>query len=86
MPKRRPDAMFWPDQVLKDSIACIAVMGAVLALMWYFKGADLGAPANPAESFDAARPDWYFMALFEFLEFRRRQSMFISREPQSFLQ
>jgi ubiquinol-cytochrome c reductase cytochrome b subunit len=69
-PRRKPDAMFWPDQVLKDAVACIAVMGAVLGLMWYFKGADLGAPANPAEPFDAARPDWYFMALFQFLEFK----------------
>lgn len=68
-PIRKPDAMFWPDQVLRDAIACIAVMGAVLGLVFYFRGADLGAPANPAENFDAARPDWYFMFLFQFLKY-----------------
>jgi len=69
-PRRKPDVMFWPDQVLKDAIACIAVMGAVLGLLWWFKGADLGAPANPAEAYGAARPDWYFMALFQFLKLK----------------
>src|SRR6185295_10660745 len=44
-------------------------MLAVLALVWHFKGAELGAPANPAEPYSAARPDWYFMALFQFLKF-----------------
>ncbi len=68
MPKKKPDAMFWPDQVLKDSVACVIVMAAVLALVWHFKGAELGAPANPAEPYAAARPDWYFMALFQMLK------------------
>src|SRR5215467_11226404 len=25
-PKRKPDAMFWPDQVLRDAVACLAVL------------------------------------------------------------
>lgn len=69
MPKKKPDAMFWPDQVLKDAVACMVVMAAVLGLVWYFKGAELGAPANPAEPYSAARPDWYFMSLFQFLKY-----------------
>src|ERR1043166_9013375 len=32
LPKRRPDAAFWPDQVLKDGVACLAVLAAVLFL------------------------------------------------------
>ena len=32
-PCRRPDAAFWPDQVLKDAIACLAVLAAVLFLI-----------------------------------------------------
>ncbi len=63
-PRRRPDAAFWPDQVLRDAVACLAVLGAVLFLIVRHRlfsghgplGAELGAPANPAEPFDAARP------------------------------
>lgn len=69
LPKRGPDAMFWPDQVLRDAIACLAVVAAVLGLVWWFGGAELTPPANPSEQYSAARPDWYFMALFEFLKF-----------------
>jgi ubiquinol-cytochrome c reductase cytochrome b subunit len=29
----------------------------------------LGAPAEPSEPFSAARPDWYFLFLFQFLKF-----------------
>jgi len=67
-PKRRPDAAFWPDQVLKDAVACLAVLAAVLFLVIRTRGADLGAPADPAEPFDA-RPEWYFLFLFQFLKY-----------------
>ena len=69
-PHRGPDAKFWPDQVLKDGVACAAVMGAVLGLVWWRHGAELTGPANPAEAYSAARPDWYFMALFQLLKFQ----------------
>jgi ubiquinol-cytochrome c reductase cytochrome b subunit len=69
-PHRRPDAKFWPDQVLKDGIACMAVGLTVLALVWWKRGAELTGPANPAEAYSAARPDWYFMALFQLLKFQ----------------
>ncbi len=69
-PKRRPDAKFWPDQVLKDGIACFAVMAAVLVLVWWKKGAELTSPADPGDSYAAARPDWYFMSLFQLLKFQ----------------
>lgn len=75
-PHRRPDAAFWPDQVLKDAVACLAVMAAVLFFVikpWIFNtgedlGAELGAPADPSESYAAARPEWYFLFLFQFLK------------------
>ncbi|MEQ1860240.1 MAG: cytochrome b N-terminal domain-containing protein [Chthoniobacteraceae bacterium] len=69
-PLRLPDARFWPDQVLKDAVACLAVMAAVLTLVWLNRGAELTAPANPADNYSAARPDWYFMSLFELLKFQ----------------
>ncbi len=67
-PDRAPATTFWPDQVLKDGIACLAVLATVLALtIW--KGAELAAPADPSEAFSAARPEWYFLFLFQFLRF-----------------
>jgi ubiquinol-cytochrome c reductase cytochrome b subunit len=76
-PRTKPDEAFWPDQVLKDTVACFAVMAAVLFLIlkprlfghggeW---GAELGAPADPSEPYSAARPEWYFLFLFQFLKF-----------------
>ena len=67
-PEARPDQAFWPDQILKDAIACLAVLATVLFLV-FFLGADLGAPADPANAYSAARPEWYFLFLFQFLKF-----------------
>jgi ubiquinol-cytochrome c reductase cytochrome b subunit len=74
-PKKGPDVAFWPDQVLKDAVACLAVLATVLFLILRHNisggpvGAELGAPADPSEPFSAARPDWYFLFLFQFLKF-----------------
>ena len=67
-PKRKRDQPFWPDQVLKDAVACLAVLAAVLVLTLKYHGAELTAPADPAENYAAARPEWYFMFLFELLK------------------
>lgn len=67
-PDRAPGVAFWPDQVLKDAVACLVVLATVLGLT-YFKGAELSAPADPSEAFSAARPEWYFLFLFQFLRF-----------------
>ncbi|MFT5190178.1 MAG: ubiquinol-cytochrome c reductase cytochrome b subunit [Verrucomicrobiales bacterium] len=68
-PKKGPDVYFWPDQVLKDAVACLAVLAVVLVFVFWQHGAHLSAPANPAEQFSAARPDWYFMFLFQLLKY-----------------
>ena len=76
-PKRRPDCTFWPDQVLKDAVACLAVLATVLFFIVRHRlasphgqlGADLGAPADPSEPYSAARPEWYFLFLFQFLKY-----------------
>jgi len=67
---RRPrrDGMFWPDQILRDAIACLAVLGAVLFFVFWM-GTHLTPPADPSRPYDAARPDWYFMSLFRMLKF-----------------
>ena len=59
---------FWPDQVLKDAVACLAVLLVIVFLAWQFR-AELGAPADAAENYAAARPEWYFLFLFQFLKY-----------------
>ncbi len=73
-PAYAPDTWFWPDQVLRDAIACLAVLAVVL-LLAVFRGAELSAPADPATMFDAARPEWYFLFLFRFLKFHAVESL-----------
>ena len=67
-PYRKPEGRFWPDQVLMDGVACLAVIVAVLYLTLRHHGAELHAPADPTQPFNAARPEWYFLFLFEFLK------------------
>jgi len=66
---RAPETTFWPDQVLRDAVACLGVLAVVL-LCVVFKGAELSAPADPSQPYSAARPEWYFLFLFRFLKFQ----------------
>jgi ubiquinol-cytochrome c reductase cytochrome b subunit len=81
-PQRAADTYFWPDQLLRDAIACLGVVLVVLLLVLQnypsmesgepagrHLGAELGAPANPAESYAAARPESYFLFLFQALKY-----------------
>ena len=73
-PLYQADTTFWPDQMLKDAVACLAVLASVLFLCLYHGagphgGAELGAPADPTENYSAARPEWYFLFLFQFLKY-----------------
>ncbi|MDZ4657368.1 MAG: cytochrome b N-terminal domain-containing protein [Bythopirellula sp.] len=67
-PQHAPDTTFWPDQVLKDSVAALGVLVTVLMFAVYGGGAELTAPADPSNPFNAARPEWYFLFLFQFLK------------------
>ena len=63
----RPDGYFWPAQVGRDAVACLAIFAVVLALAFYLRP-ELGAPADGADNYAAARPEWYFLFLFQFLK------------------
>jgi ubiquinol-cytochrome c reductase cytochrome b subunit len=80
----RPDDTFWPRQVLFDAIGCAVLLGIVLLCVIQFDlgavvgrserplthlGAELGAPADPAEAYSAARPEWYYLFLFQLLKY-----------------
>jgi ubiquinol-cytochrome c reductase cytochrome b subunit len=68
VPKRNLDGTFWPDQVFKDAAVCFVVLAVVVGLSIGLR-AELGAPADPAKEYSAARPEWYFLFLFQFLKF-----------------
>ncbi|HUE71378.1 MAG TPA: cytochrome b N-terminal domain-containing protein [Pirellulaceae bacterium] len=79
----RPDDYFWPKQVLFDAIGCLVLLVIVLLCVIQFDvvglvqgkldvataGAELGAPADPAEQYSAARPEWYYLFLFQLLKY-----------------
>lgn len=75
-PFRTTDQTFWPDQVLKDAVAACVVLATILVLIYRNNlfhgggpiGAELGAPADPTEPYSAARPEWYFLFMFQFLK------------------
>ena len=64
---KRVDA-FFPKQLLKDVVAVLAVVVVVFALAWREHGAPLDAPADPSSDYPA-RPEWYFLALFQLLKY-----------------
>ena len=65
---KRPDEYFWPKQVAKDAIGCLVLLVLVLGVVVAEGGAELGAPAEPTEEYNAARPEWYFLFLFQALK------------------
>jgi ubiquinol-cytochrome c reductase cytochrome b subunit len=64
---RRAQA-WWPDDAWKDAIACALVMATAYGLVLRSHGAPLEAPADPASAYDA-RPEWYFLPLFQLLKY-----------------
>src|SRR3954471_8845522 len=68
-PKKKPDAAFWPDQVFRDAVACLAVLLVILFFIVRYHGAELGSPADASEQFSAARREWYFLFLFQLLKY-----------------
>jgi ubiquinol-cytochrome c reductase cytochrome b subunit len=64
----KSDAPYWPDQLLRNAVVCLAVAATLLFLIFRNHGAPLGAPADPSEPYSAARPEWYFLFLYQFLK------------------
>jgi ubiquinol-cytochrome c reductase cytochrome b subunit len=67
--ERRPTALFWPEQLFKDTAFSAAVLGVVIALVLYERGAHLDAPADASGSDYPARPEWYFLSLYQMLKY-----------------
>ena len=63
----RTAGWFWPSQVLMDLMFSLTILGVLLAVTLGV-GAPLDAPADPSSDYDA-RPEWYFLFLFQLLKF-----------------
>lgn len=59
---------FWPRQVAYDAAFAALIVLAVAGLTVREHGAPLEAPAEPAGGFPA-RPEWYFLWMFQLLKF-----------------
>jgi ubiquinol-cytochrome c reductase cytochrome b subunit len=59
---------FFPKQLWKDVVSVMIFVGVVFALAWKEHGAPLDAPADPSSDYPA-RPEWYFLALFQLLKY-----------------
>jgi ubiquinol-cytochrome c reductase cytochrome b subunit len=69
---------YWPNQVVRNVIACALVLLVTLGLSLHrareapagrapgeYLGAPLGAPADPADAYAAARPEWSLLGVYE---------------------
>lgn len=59
---------FYPAQLARDVAAAALVLGMVTALALRAHGAPLDAPADPSSDYPA-RPEWYFLGLFQLLKY-----------------
>jgi ubiquinol-cytochrome c reductase cytochrome b subunit len=67
----------WPSQAWRGAVACLVVLAVILLLAGQYgvagphAGAGLGSPAdtNPANAYNAARPEWFLLGVYEFSHF-----------------
>jgi ubiquinol-cytochrome c reductase cytochrome b subunit len=62
-----PREGYWPRFATRDALVFLGGVALIAALAW-FVGGHLEAPADPEVDFDP-RPEWYFMALRQLLEY-----------------
>jgi len=58
---------WFPAQAWRDAAACAAFFAAMLGVTLVLRGAPLGAPADALVADPSARPEWYFLFLFQLL-------------------
>jgi ubiquinol-cytochrome c reductase cytochrome b subunit len=55
---------WFPSQAARNLLVSLVVLGVIFALTYRGHGAPLDAPADPTSDYPA-RPEWYFLALYE---------------------
>ncbi len=71
----KPALPYFPYQLMRDVIVMLLVL-ATLAALALALGAPLQAPADPASDFEA-RPEWYFLFLYQLLQFFEGPLVFV---------
>ena len=66
--EKKPMGYFWPEQLFMDTVFVLGVFGVLVFLVVSEHGANLDAPADPSSSDYPARPEWYFLSLFQMLK------------------
>ena len=56
---------FWPGQVFRHLVAGLIVLGLIAGVTIARHGYGLDAPADPASDDYPARPEWYFLPLYQ---------------------
>lgn len=64
----QPSAPYWPEQAFRDSAAGFVVVAVLGGLVLYYHGGPLDAPADPSSADYPARPEWYFLWLYQMLK------------------
>ena len=64
----RRTAPFWPGQALRDLLAGAALLALLAWWVGRTHGAELSAPADPGSRYEA-RPEWYFLPLYQLLKY-----------------
>jgi len=78
-----PTRPYWPDQAARNMLACCLVLAVILFLVgrnaiggtWAgyapsdYLGHELGSPRDPIDAYAAARPDWYFVGVYQFAHY-----------------
>ena len=59
---------FFPNHVLKEGIAAYLLVGILLTLA-ILAPFHLGEPANPFETPEGIKPEWYFLPMFQLLKY-----------------
>ncbi len=71
-PQEKPDSIpFYPDHVRTElwvTLGIVAVVFVIGALGMLFP-LGLGAPADPLDTPEHIKPEWYFLALYQLLKF-----------------
>ena len=59
----------WPGQVARNMVAATVMLAIVVGVVLWNHGVGLEAPSDPGSKDYPARPEWYFLSLFQMLNY-----------------